>query len=171
MAELAVELVVAVARIVAALVFSAGALYSGMNLLDRLTPGVDEWKEIRKGNAALGILSAAVMVSTFLVVEPRISDLLFYIQADLPVLLTVKLVAVMGLNYLLALLSGIALIFLTISLIDRITPDLDELAELKKGNLAVAILLSAALILIITSAGAPLETIFSILKDVESTII
>jgi uncharacterized membrane protein YjfL (UPF0719 family) len=171
MAVLAVELVIAVFRIISALVFSAGALYSGMNLLDRLTPGIDEWKEIKKGNAALGILFAAVMISTFLIVEPRISDLLLYIQGDLPVLLTIKLITLMTLNYLAALFSGILMIYLTIGLIDRITPDLDELAELKKGNLAVAIILSVALILIIVAGSVPLETIFSIIKDMESTIV
>lgn len=171
MATLVVEIFLAAARVIASLVFSAGALYSGMRLLDSLTQGIDEWKEIRKGNLAFALLFASVMVSTILLVEPRISDLLFYIQAELPALLTVKLLALMTVNYLLGVLAAILLIYIIINLIDRITPDLDELAELKKGNIAVALVLATALIMIAISARDPVETLFSILKDLESTIL
>jgi uncharacterized membrane protein YjfL (UPF0719 family) len=171
MASLIVEILLAFTRIITALVLSSGALYSGMRLLDRLTQGTDEWKEIKKGNIAFAVLFASVMASTILLVEPRISDLLFYIQGDLPALLTVKLVALMSLNFVAGLFAATFLIYITINLVDRITPDLDEITELKKGNVAVALILSAALLLVTISARAPLETLFSILKDMESVLI
>ena len=54
--ELFISLVVVVLKVLSALVLSANALYSGMGILDRLTSGIDEWKEIKKGNAAIAIL-------------------------------------------------------------------------------------------------------------------
>jgi uncharacterized membrane protein YjfL (UPF0719 family) len=167
----AIDMILSAVRLLAAMVFSAGALYSGMSLLDRLTQGIDEWKEIKKGNLAFGLLFASVMIATILLVEPRISDILLFIQSDLPAVLTAQLLALMLANYFIGLFLAIVIIYLTINLIDRITPDLDELAELKKGNLAVALVLSLAIVLVIIAVRIPLENVFVLIKNLESTLV
>ena len=171
--QVAVDLIRMMAGILAALVFSAGALYTGMGLLDRLTSGIDEWKEIRKGNAAVGLLFATVMISMILLIGPRIAEMVYPIQNDmgLPATQLIVLLLFTLVNYLLGLLAAIVLIYLTINLIDRITPDLEELAELKKGNLAVALILSAALVLVVLTASTGMENLFSMIKSVESLFI
>ncbi|NYZ73670.1 DUF350 domain-containing protein [Candidatus Micrarchaeota archaeon] len=170
LAQIGLDLARMLIGIITALVFSAGALYTGMGLLDRLTSGIDEWKEIKKGNAAVGLLYAAVMISMMLLIGPRIAEIVYPIQNDmgLPATQLVVLLLFTLVNYLAGLLSAIVLIYLTINLIDRITPDLEELAELKKGNLAVALILSAALVLVVLAASTGMENLFSMIKSVES---
>jgi uncharacterized membrane protein YjfL (UPF0719 family) len=159
--ELVVGLAVAILRVVAAICLSAGALYTGMGLFDRLTAGIEEWKEMKKGNAAIGLLFVSVMAAMTLLMEQRISDLVFAIQPATSAVswhLVILVLAFTLLNYLAGLLASVVLIFLAINIIDRITPDLDELAELKKGNLAVALVLAAAVILVIFLARQPFES-------------
>lgn len=180
-AQFVVGLVRILAGIVISLVLSAGALYSGMGLLDRLTQGIDEWKEMRKGNAAVALFFAAAMISMMILVGPRIYDLAYMVQSGIlllpssAIVLTPPQLAVAVLfglaNYLAGLLLAIVLIFLSINIVDRITPDLEELAELKKGNLGVAIILAVAVVLIVFAASQPVESLFSMIKSLESAFI
>lgn len=169
--ELIIEFVFAVARLLAAIVLSAGALYTGMDLLDRLTSGIEEWKEIKKGNVAAGIIFVAVMVSMVLLMEERITDFVGLIQGGFPVGLTIKMLALAFINYVLGLLVSIAAIFLSIHTIDRITSDVDEFAELKKGNVAVALIFAAAVVLIAFIARYPVESAFDNLIRMESVLL
>ncbi|MEQ1831680.1 MAG: DUF350 domain-containing protein [Candidatus Eisenbacteria bacterium] len=50
--------------------------------------------------------------------------------------------SVLGLNFLYALL-GVVLMFVAYRVIDLLTPEVDFPAELKKGNIAVAIFIAA----------------------------
>jgi uncharacterized membrane protein YjfL (UPF0719 family) len=172
--ELVVSFAVAALRLLAAVCFSAGAIYTGIGLFDRMTAGLEEWKEIKKGNVAIGILLVSVISSMMLLMEPRILDLVFAIQAESPAVLWHTVILVLAfttLNYLIGLISSIILLFLTLNIVDRITPDLDEMAELKKGNIAVALLLGAALLLISLVARQPIDSAFDLLISVESALL
>ena len=158
-------------KILFSIVLSAGALYTGMNLLDRITVGIDEWKEIKKGNMAIGILYAAVMISIIMLLSPRIGEFIFYLQGGLDLGTTIKLLALTFFNYIVALFASVFIIYLVIHVIDRITPDLDELAELKKGNLAVALILSVALLLVVLAVQPSIENLFDIIKSLESVLL
>ncbi len=168
---LLVDLVVVLIQALSAMVLSAMAIYSGMGALDRMTHGIDEWKEIKKGNAAAGVLLVAIIGSIMLLMEPRIREFIFSVRSDLPVLFVAKLMVVSLLNYVLGLLASIFAVFLTIHLIDRITTDMDEFAELKKGNVAVALVFAAALVLIIIGIQTPFESLFEALQALESALV
>ena len=161
--DIIIQIALDTARVLVAIILSAGALYSGMNMLDRITPDLDEWKEIKKGNLALGILFAAVMISLVLLIEPRIIDFVSNIRIDVAPITAAKLLIVTLFNYIIGLLSGIFVIYLTLHIIDRITPDLDEMKEMKKGNIAVALIYSVALILVILAVRVPFEAGFDML--------
>ena len=61
---------------------------------------------------------------------------------------------VIGLNFLYAIL-GVALMFISYRVIDRLTPQVDFPVELKNGNIAVAIFIAAIFLSIaIIVAGA-----------------
>lgn len=53
--------------IVAAIGFAA-AIAIGFRVLNVLTPGLNEWEELKKGNMAVGILWAAFTISVAIVV-------------------------------------------------------------------------------------------------------
>ena len=165
------DLMVAFVKIVAALVLSANAAYVSMTLLDRITSQIDEWKEIKKGNAAVGILYAAVIFSLLIMVEPQISEFVGAIQLGLPAQLLVGTLAFALANYIVAVLIGVILIYLSLHVIDYLTPDLMELNELKKGNVAVALIMAAVLVVISFSMHSPFESVFNIIKSLESLLL
>lgn len=172
--ELFIGFAIGALRIVASIALSAGAIYTGIGLFDRMTAGLEEWKEMKKGNLAIGILLVSVISSMMLLMEPRILDLVFAIQAESPAVLWHTVILVLAftfLNYLIGLVSSVVLLFLALNIVDRITPDLDEMAELKKGNVAVALLLGAALLLISLVARQPIDSAFDLLISVESAFL
>lgn len=169
--DIALGAALVIARILASVVLSAAALYGGMNIFDRMTAGIDEWKEIKKGNLAVGLLLAAVMASMMVMLQPRILDVVANIRADIAPTAVALLLLLTFVNYAAGILAGAALVFLTLSLIDRLTPDLDEMAELKKGNVAVALVYSLALLLVVFAVNVPLQDAFSLLLQAESLLL
>lgn len=53
--------------LVAAIGFAA-AIAIGFRVLNILTPGLDEWEELRKGNLAVGLVWAAFIIAVSIVV-------------------------------------------------------------------------------------------------------
>jgi uncharacterized membrane protein YjfL (UPF0719 family) len=65
-------------------------------------------------------------------------------------------VSIVGLNLLYAAL-GVVLMFVSYRVIDRLTPEVDFPAELKRGNVAVAIFIAALFIGIAMIVGGALN--------------
>ena len=61
---------IAVAQLVLGLLLAMASVYLGIRMFDKLTEGIDEMKELQKGNVAVGILlSSVVIVATLYVAE------------------------------------------------------------------------------------------------------
>ena len=63
---------------------------------------------------------------------------------------------IIGLNFLYAVL-GVVLMFVSYRIIDRLTPEVDFPAELRKGNVAVGIVIAAIFVAIAIIVGAALN--------------
>ena len=63
---------------------------------------------------------------------------------------------IIGLNFVYAML-GVVLMFLSYRLIDRLTPEVDFPSELRKGNVAVAIVIASIFIAIAIIIGRALN--------------
>ena len=63
---------------------------------------------------------------------------------------------IIALNYVYAVL-GVALMFLSYRVIDKLTPEVDFPAELRKGNVAVAIFIAAIFVSIAIIVGGALN--------------
>jgi uncharacterized membrane protein YjfL (UPF0719 family) len=167
MKEILLQFIAAALRIIMALVLSAGSLYVGMRVLDRMTSSIEEWKEVKKGNIAVAIFYAAVLISLMLLVAPRIEDVLSFIDASLPLAqLAFSLV-----NFLISLPIAIVVIYLAFHLVDRLTVDVSEISELKKGNIAMSLVFSVSVLLVSFLAMLPMESLFILIKSVESLLI
>ena len=64
--------------------------------------------------------------------------------------------SIIALNFVYAVL-GVVLMYASYRLIDRLTPDVDFPAELKRGNIAVAIFIGALFLSIATIIGGALN--------------
>jgi uncharacterized membrane protein YjfL (UPF0719 family) len=144
-------IVVTVVQFALAIVLAAVACFLGVWLYQRATRGLDEWAALQKGNTAVGIALAAVVVGLAIILRPAIGVGTVALEGRLSpdvstTLLPALLLLLMLTRTILGLVLGIAAILFAIWLFTRLTRDLDEMAELGAGNLAVAALLSGVIL-------------------------
>ena len=143
-------------QLLLAVVLSALAAYLGVWLFDRATPGLDEWAELRKGNPAVGVVMGAVVVGVAIILRPalNIASLRLDVGATLDVvlrLLTQALLVAVG------LVLSLAAIAFALWLFTRLTGELDEWAEIAKGNVGVAALLASVILGTALLSGVALD--------------
>jgi len=142
--------IVGIVQLIVAIVFAVVALYIGFWTLGKVTKGIDEEKELAKGNTAVGIIVAAVFVAIAIVVESGVKGLSVGIGKALSEgLFSMNGMIAIGLSVF-QLILGIALavgaIYLALNILDKLTKGVEEFEELKKGNVAVALEMAGVII-------------------------
>ncbi len=137
-----ISVALAFVQLVVGIVLALVAVYIGINLYDRLTKGIDEQEELKKGNVAVGIVLAAVVISIANVIQSGVSGLTSSIGKSI----NIYGIALGLAQVLFGLVMSVVSIYLAITVLDKITKDIDEMEELKKGNVAVAVVVSGVLI-------------------------
>jgi uncharacterized membrane protein YjfL (UPF0719 family) len=142
--------VVGIVQLVIAIIFAVVALYIGFSVLGKITKGIDEEKELAKGNVAVGILVASVFVAIALVVQSGVSGLSVGINKALAVgILSVDGMTVVGvaiIQLILGIVLAVGAIYLALNILDKLTKGVEEFEELKKGNVAVALEMAGVII-------------------------
>lgn len=130
------------------LIFAAVAIYLGVRVFDRFTKGVDEMDELRRGNTAIGILLAAVVITVAIVVQSGVAGMTNAVVQPTNSSIGDYVVGILGgiVQLLVGILLAVVAIYMAVSVFGKVTKGIDEQAELKKGNVAVAIVLSGFLI-------------------------
>ena len=144
-------------QLLLAVVLSALAAYLGVWLFSRATPGLDEWAELRNGNPAVGLVMGAVVVGVAIILRPALNivSLRLDVGATLDValrLLTQALLVAVG------LVLSLAAIAFALWLFTRLTGELDEWAEIAKGNVGVAALLAGVILGTALLSGVALDS-------------
>lgn len=142
--------IVGLFQLVVAIVFAVVALYIGFAVLGKITKGIDEEKELAKGNAAVGIVVAAVFVAIAIVVESGVKGLSAGISKALSVGLFstdgIIAIALAVLQLVLGIALAVGAIYLALNILDKLTKGVEEFEELKKGNVAVALEMAGVII-------------------------
>jgi uncharacterized membrane protein YjfL (UPF0719 family) len=129
--------------------------FRGLNRLLGMEPTMD----LRKGNVAAGVVHAASLLALGLLVRNAVNatfdavDLTFRDPAPQPLML-VRLTFFALMHVGLSLFVGTGVLALGMLLFDRLTPGIDELAEVRRGNVALALVL-AAILLVLALLTAP----------------
>ena len=133
------QLLVSVAQVIIAVILAAVASYLGLVLFNRATRDLDEWAELRKGNTAMGFVLGSIIVGIALILRPVLT---VPPVGDTGARLYPAL-ALLGQagGVLMGLLLALSALVFAVGLFDRLTGAIDELAELQKGNMAVAAVL------------------------------
>ncbi|MFA4956693.1 MAG: DUF350 domain-containing protein [Candidatus Methanoperedens sp.] len=142
--------IVGILQLVIAIILAVVALYIGFSVLGKITKGIDEEKEIAKGNTAVGILVASVFIAIGIVVQSGVSGISVGILQAMKVGILsgggIAILLVSILQLVLGIVLAIAAIYLALNVLDRLTKGIDEFAELKKGNVAVALEMAGVII-------------------------
>jgi len=140
-------------RLVLAIIFAIVGLYIASWVLGKLTKGIDEWEEIRRGNHAVAIYVAGIFISVAIIVGPGVIGLFRTFD---PIGIVVGFV-----QLLLALALAVAMQYVGLSVFGRMTKDLDEWGELRKGNAAIGIVMAAIVIAISTIVSQGVASIIA----------
>lgn len=124
----------------------------GMHGLGRLLDS-HPVEELRQGNIAAGLVHATSLVSLGLLVQHALKATgdAVDIAVQNPPVSPAAVLQLMGLSLVhvgLSLAVGVAVLALGVRLFDRMTPGVDEMAEVRKGNIAAALILCAFLLVI-----------------------
>jgi len=146
-----INAVVGIIQLVIAIILAVVALYIGFSVLGKITKGIDEEKEIAKGNTAVGILVASVFIAIGIVVQSGVSGISVGISqalnvwsSDIGLGITILIVSVLQL--VLGIVLAIVAIYLALNILDKLTKGIEEFEELKKGNVAVALEMAGVII-------------------------
>ncbi|MFA5269413.1 MAG: DUF350 domain-containing protein [Methanoregula sp.] len=61
--------IVAIIQLLLGIILAVGAIYLALNILDRLTTGVNEFEELRKGNVAVALEMAGVIIAVAVIIQ------------------------------------------------------------------------------------------------------
>jgi uncharacterized membrane protein YjfL (UPF0719 family) len=131
-------------QLIIAIILAVVALYIGYATFSKITRGMDETEELRKGNVAVGIIIAAILFAIAIVVQSGIAGISIGIinalEGDWWSLIAAFIQLILG------IILAIVVIYLALNIMDRLTKGLDEFEELKKGNVAVALLMAGVIV-------------------------
>lgn len=142
--------IVGLVQLVIAILFAVIALYIGFSVLGWITKGIDEEKELAKGNVAVGIFVASVFIAIALVVQSGVSGLSVGINKALTFGIFsgdgILAVVIALIQLILGIVLAIGAIYLALNILDRLTKGVEEFEELRKGNVAVALEMAGVII-------------------------
>jgi uncharacterized membrane protein YjfL (UPF0719 family) len=139
-----INAVVGIIQLVIAIILAVVALYIGFSVLGRITKGIDEEKEIAKGNTAVGILVASVFIAIAIVVQSGVAG----VSIGISKALTGDYLALLAsfIQLILGIILAVAAIYIALNILDKLTKGIEEFEELKKGNVAVALEMAGVII-------------------------
>ena len=67
-----IAICVAIIQLILGVLLAIGAIYLALNILDKLTKGVKEFEELKKGNVAVALEMAGVIIAVALIIQSGI---------------------------------------------------------------------------------------------------
>jgi len=149
-------------QLLLAVVLSALVAYLGAWLFNRATPKLDEWAELRKGNPAVGVVMGAVIAGVAIILRPALRIIPLQLDAGATLDVAWRLLA-QTIQVATGLVLSLAVIAFALWLFTRLTGELDEWAEIARGNVGVAVLLASVIVATALLAGGALNSILVLL--------
>jgi uncharacterized membrane protein YjfL (UPF0719 family) len=138
------ELFLSLVQLAVALVLSAVAAFLAFYLFQWFTRNLDEWEALRQGNPAVGVVLGAILISVAIVLRPAL--VVNTTMWDVGNTLMFRVLLAEALQLAVGLILAVVTLALALYLFTALTRGIDEVQELKKGNLAIAGLLAGVVI-------------------------
>jgi uncharacterized membrane protein YjfL (UPF0719 family) len=138
------EVLLSLAQLVVAIFLSAITAYLSFYLFQSFTRGMDEGAEMRRGNPAVGVVLGSIVVAVAIVLRPAL--VVNSTAWDVGGELFFRVLLASALQVAIGLVLAVGALALAIVLFAALTRGIDEIEELKKGNLAIAGLLAGVVL-------------------------
>jgi uncharacterized membrane protein YjfL (UPF0719 family) len=138
------ELFLSLVQLVVAIVLSAIAAFMAFYLFQWFTRNLDEWEALRQGNPAVGIVLGAILIAVAIVLRPALT--VNTATWDVGSTLMFRVLLAEALQLAIGLILAVVTLAAALYLFAGLTRGIDEIQELKKGNLAIAGLLAGVVI-------------------------
>jgi uncharacterized membrane protein YjfL (UPF0719 family) len=138
------QLFLSLIQLIIAVVLGAIAAYLAFYLFQWFTRGVNEWEALRQGNAAVGVVLGAMLIAVAIVLRPAL--LVNTAAWDVGGGFFFRVLLAEAVQLAVGLVLAVVTLAVALYLFAALTRGIDEVEELKKGNLAVAGLLAGVVI-------------------------
>lgn len=138
------QLLLSLAQLIISIILSAIAAYLAFYLFQWFTRDLDEWEELRQGNPAVGIVLGAIVISVAIVLRPAlaVNSAIWDVGRNLYLRVLLAEALQLGVGLVLAVVT----LALALYLFAALTRGIDEVEELRKGNVAIAGLLAGVVL-------------------------
>jgi uncharacterized membrane protein YjfL (UPF0719 family) len=140
-------------------------VWFSFKMLARLTPQTDDFKAIKSNNTAVGILFGATILSVGLVVKqaayPTVSSLQTILHRGLSWTGVLKLFGIGLGSIAIVMVIALTAVWMAVRLFLRMTKDIDELAEIQRNNVAVAVILGCMIVVIGLFLGHGIQSLLA----------
>lgn len=136
-------------QLLVGLILAMFSIYIGIRLFGEIVRGIEVEKELKQGNCAVAILMIAVVLSIANVVQSGVGGLtmaLVRLPVGAPLESYIYPIVAGIVQVVVSIVLAVVAIYLAVRIFDSITKGIDEMTEVKKGNVAVAILMAGVLI-------------------------
>ena len=139
------SIIVILMQVFFGILLSILSVYLALRFFDKMTEDIDELAELKKGNIAVAIVLLALVASIGTIVRQGVQqfDEILLRGVSLPFFIIAFIMAVVQLVFVVAI--AVLTMYVAIVLLDSMTVGINELKELKRGNIAVAILIAGVL--------------------------
>ena len=158
------QLFLSLAQLALAIVLSAIATYLTFYLFQWFTRELDEWEALRQGNAAVGIVLGAMMISAAIVLRPAL--VVNTTAWDVGNTLFLRVLLAEALQLAVGLVLAVVSLTLALYLFAGLTRGIDEMQELNNGNLAIAGMLAGVVIAVGLMVGQAVEQIMNLASTI-----
>jgi len=144
-ADVTFSIIVVLMQVFFGILLSILSVYLSLRFFDKMTEDLDELAELKKGNIAVAIVLLALVASIGTIVRQGVQqfDEILLRGVSLPFFIIAFIMAVVQLVFVVAI--AVLTMYVAIVLLDSMTVGINELKELKRGNIAVAILIAGVL--------------------------
>ena len=146
--EAKLSIIVILIQVFLGILLSILTVYLSLRFFDQMTDDIDEIAELKKGNVAVAIMLLSLIMSIGLIVKQGIQqfDDILLRGVSMPFFIVAFIMAIV--QIVVVVIIAVLSMYVAIKLVDSMTVGLDELKEIKRGNVAVALEIAAVIFVV-----------------------
>ena len=125
--------------------------FGSFKIFEKLTRNIDEVSELKSNNVAVSIMMGGMLLSSAIIIKtvarPAISTLQVHLYEGITGLTVLKTLGFLAAYVAGAMVLAITAVWVAVWCFMVLTRKMDELAEIKNNNVAVAIILAVVLVI------------------------